>query len=64
LLEKNNRNSITQWNCAYSLTKDTSMFYENYGNYYFNSQWNAKAILQFLKNGSFEKCDELKRVGN
>jgi hypothetical protein len=64
LLEKSNRNNITQWDCTYSLTKDTSMFYENYGNYYFNSQWNAKEIIQFLKKGLFEKCDELKRVGN
>ncbi len=62
LIQKKGKDTIDTWQCSFNLTKEPSMFYEKYSDYYFNSNWKAADIIKLIKQGGFEKCDPLKRV--
>lgn len=61
LFEKKGDNTIDTWLSSYKLSKEPSMFYEKYSDYYFNSNWKTADILKLMHQGAFEKCDPLKR---
>lgn len=62
LIQKNGKDTIDTWQCSFTLTKEPTMFYEKYSDYYFNSNWKAAEIKKLIEKGCFEKCDPLKRV--
>ncbi len=62
LLEQIREDEIHIWYCSHPLVKSPFMFYEKQNNYFFNSNWTAKELLDLTKSGGFEPCNRWRKL--
>ena len=62
ILEKVDDKHFNLWNWTSELAKDSAMFYQHDGNFYFDSQWKSNDLLKKIKNGGFKEVSNFTKI--
>lgn len=61
ILERNGK-ELNEWNWTGKIADRPSMFYEQSGNYYFDSKWTTDEMMQLINNGNCKVEGKLTRI--